>query len=942
MSAPEHLINDLADRESALRFLERLAADHPSASRKLLKNEALLSDVLTLVAYSPLLATTLLQNPEYIQWLNRRRLDRGVRGKDEMLESLARFSLTHTGLDHQVMFARFRRRELLRIYLADIRRQATVAETTEQLSNLADAVLETALRIARQEMDNRFGGPLETDERGRHRNAGFCIVSLGKLGSRELNYSSDIDLLFLYSAEGETSGSGSRGAVTNREYFVKLAEHITRMIGQQTGEGATYRVDLRLRPHGRVGPLAMSVKDTAAYYNGEAHDWERQVLIRSRASAGDAELFRRFYEAVEPSVFSESQSVPSALRSVRLSKQKIDFELDPSRGIDVKLGRGGIREIEFIAQALQLAHGGRDRWIRSSHTLISITRLADRGLLAEDELSQLFEAYEFLRRLEHILQMENGLQTHLVPNDPPRRLLVARRMRCATVDDFNAELHRHTTNVHQTFLRVFSDENIEQSDAAASSGSPPYEGGDRPAVRRVRGGSLAGDSAALHAQVNAAKNSPLSKGGVPESSRTRWWEDAVVNGRPASENATDHFELLSAVSPKYAEILAANPELEQTALPTPENYRSALAEAVSAHTDLRDRLSALRRSWSAIVLDIAARDAAGEIDTRESKRRQTLLAEASIAAAVEITTREMTARYGWEGRSLPIAVMGLGKLGGAGIDYDSDLDIIVVYDDTVPTSIAATEFYARAVETFVNALSGMTREGSLYRVDLRLRPHGKNGPNSISARSFAEYVRHEAAVWELLAFLKIRAAGGNADLAASIEREIVSTIFERAAKLDRTELAAETLHIRRSLEKLRTAADRRGVVDIKYGPGGMLDVYFAIRYLQLRDAVPDDPANRSSDFVLDRLLERGSLPPDHHAALLAGYRFISELDHAIRLTTGRSTKLPAPNSRALSYAAARLRLPSPEDLLQHLSLHRISIRESFESVVAGNNADSLS
>ena len=168
MTAPEHLISNLPDPEAAHRFLDRLVADQPSVLRRLLKNEPLLSDVLTLVAYSPLLAITLLQNPDYIPWLDRRRKDRGVRGKEEMLESLARFSLTHTGLDHQVVFARFRRRELLRIYLADIRRQATVAETTEQLSNLADAILETALRIARQEMDNRYGNPLETDERGRH------------------------------------------------------------------------------------------------------------------------------------------------------------------------------------------------------------------------------------------------------------------------------------------------------------------------------------------------------------------------------------------------------------------------------------------------------------------------------------------------------------------------------------------------------------------------------------------------------------------------------------------------------------------------------------------------------------------------------------------------------------------------------------------------------
>ena len=895
MSAPEHLINQLPDPESARRFLDRLAADQQSASKRLVKNEALLSDVVTLAAYSPLLATTLLQNTEYIPWLNRRRLDRGVRGKDEMLESLARFSLTHSGLDHQVLFARFRRRELLRIYLADIRRQSTVAETTEQLSNLADAILETALRIARQEMDNRYGNPLETDERGRRRNAGFCIASLGKLGSLELNYSSDIDLLFLYSAEGETSGSGNRGQITNREYFIKLAEYITRMISQQTGEGATYRVDLRLRPHGRVGPLAMSVGDTIAYYKNEARDWERQVLIRSRASAGDLELFRRFYDNVEPSVFSESQSIASALRSVRLSKQKIDFEIDSQRGKDVKLGKGGIREIEFIAQALQLSYGGRDRWLRSSHTLISLARLADRGLLGEDELSQLFEAYEFLRRLEHILQMENGLQTHLVPNDAPRRYLVARRMRCPDTEAFNSALDRHTANVHQIFRRVFSDENIEKAESEAKSDSPQYEGGN-VGLPGGEGGSPAGKSGDR----------------IPTSSS---------------------FSVLTAISPKYAEIINARPALARIEVPEPRHYTETLLEIVSADADLRSRLSSLRELWNAIVLDIAARDAAHEITTREAKRRQTLLAEASVDAALEITAREMSLKYGPIDGALPLAIMGLGKLGGAGIDYDSDLDIIAVYDDSKPTPIAPTEYYARAVEIFVNALSGMTREGSLYRVDLRLRPHGNNGPNCISDRSFTDYVKGNAAVWELLAFLKIRAAGGDQELAGKIERDIVSIIFERSAEIPQEQLAVETLRIRRQLEKQRTGTDRRGVVDIKYGSGGMLDIYFAIRYLQLRDGVPDDPSDRSSDFVLDRLFERGSLSNEHHAQLKAGYRFMSELDHSLRLTVGRTTKLPAANSRALAYAAERLGLSSAEDLIQRLSLHRVMIREAFDSIV---------
>ena len=397
MSIPDHLIKDLPDPEAASQFVDRLKDAHAADHRKLLKNEALLSDILTLVAYSPLLATTLLQKPEYFWWLNRRRKDKGVRGKEELLESLARFSLINSVLEQQIIFARFRRRELLRIYLADIRRQLTIAETTEELSNLADAILEYALRSARQELDNRYGAPQEADDRGRQTQARFCIVTLGKLGSRELNYSSDIDLLFLYSGEGETSGSGNRGKITNREYFVKLSELIAKLIGEQTGEGATYRVDLRLRPHGKVGPLSMSVKDTVRYYQTEAADWERQVLIRCRPGAGDAELFADFYSQVGPHVYAESQSVGSALRSVRRSKQKIDLEHINSKGFDVKLGKGGIREIEFIAQALQLAYGGRDRWLRAPHTLISLSRLADRGLLQDSELSDLHNAYDFLR-----------------------------------------------------------------------------------------------------------------------------------------------------------------------------------------------------------------------------------------------------------------------------------------------------------------------------------------------------------------------------------------------------------------------------------------------------------------------------------------------------------------------------------------------------------------
>jgi [glutamine synthetase] adenylyltransferase / [glutamine synthetase]-adenylyl-L-tyrosine phosphorylase len=300
MTTADALIQDLPDPGAARRFLESLAEKHPRHAVRLEKDRSLLSDALTLASFSPLLAATMLEHPEYLGWLGRKRGEKVVRDKDELLESLARFSLTNSTLEPHVVLARFRRRELLRIFLQDIRRLAAIAEITEEISNLADAILEHALRLARQELDNRYGSPLETDEKGREKPAEICIVSLGKLGSRELNYSSDIDLLFLYSAEGVTSGVGSRDPLTNREYFIKLAESVIAMIGRQTGEGAAYRVDLRLRPHGRVGPLALSAADTARYYKTEAAAWERQVLIRCRASAGDDGHLSQFLQRCPP------------------------------------------------------------------------------------------------------------------------------------------------------------------------------------------------------------------------------------------------------------------------------------------------------------------------------------------------------------------------------------------------------------------------------------------------------------------------------------------------------------------------------------------------------------------------------------------------------------------------------------------------------------------
>ena len=279
----EHLLRQLPEAGAARRLFDRLVGEHESVRQLFQREPGLVSDVLAIAAWSPLLATTLEQNPEYLTWLQRERSSTRVRNPEELAESLGRFALTNSQLDAHVRLARFRRRELLRTYLHDIRRTRTVVETTEELSNLADTILEYALNLSRQKLDNLYGSPKSTDERGRISSAEFCIVALGKLGSRELNYASDIDLLFLYSDDGLTAAGGARGQLTNREYFGKLAESVLREVGEPTGEGAAYRIDVRLRPHGRVGALAISLDEAVRYYETAAQDWELQALIRARA-----------------------------------------------------------------------------------------------------------------------------------------------------------------------------------------------------------------------------------------------------------------------------------------------------------------------------------------------------------------------------------------------------------------------------------------------------------------------------------------------------------------------------------------------------------------------------------------------------------------------------------------------------------------------------------
>jgi [glutamine synthetase] adenylyltransferase / [glutamine synthetase]-adenylyl-L-tyrosine phosphorylase len=946
----ERLLRQLPEAGAARRLFDRLVGEHEAVRQLFQREPGLVSDVLAIAAWSPLLATTLEQNPDYVTWLQRERSSTLVRNREELAESLGRFALTNSQLDAHVRLARFRRRELLRTYLHDIRRTRTVVETTEELSNLADTILEYALNLSRQELDNRYGSPKSSDARGRITSAEFCIVALGKLGSRELNYASDIDLLFLYSDDGLTAAGGARGQLTNREYFGKLAESILREVGEPTGEGAAYRIDVRLRPHGRVGALACSLDEAVRYYETAAQDWELQALIRARVSAGSQRLYTTFAERVIDRVFRSDVSVNAALANVREAKQKIDRQRErEEKGFNVKLGRGGIREIEFIAQALQIAYGGRDPWLRPSHTLITLGRLAERGLITGREHSQLSDAYHFWRGLEHRLQMEHGLQTHSLPPERDRRLLAARRMNFIGDDalaDFEAAVAVHIRNVSEAFDRLFDQKEPGRLAGTRAAFADPEAAAARLAaslfLRRLKNPHLEKpDVSALAGRLRAAANASLNAHrALSFAARVASSLDKTNEPETIDEAEIESLVRVCGASEFLGEIIASNPSLIHALTADVEVVRRRdhfrdLSDEVTLQESFRAELDALRRIWFRLLVEMGARDAASELELRDLNRLLTELAVASINVALLIARREFARRYQELTADPRLAILGLGRLASGGMDYGSDLDVVIVYDSTAPSPVAGLsheEAYARLAELMIAALSSITRSGSLYRVDLRLRPDGQKGLLVTGAAAFISYLQERADLWEWLAYVKLRAVAGDLEFGRTIEVAARKSIHEMAHSTDRDRLSAETRSVRDRLEKEK-AGRRDGDLNIKYGAGGMLDVYFAVRYLQLRDCVQDDIDDRTTTATLGRLRANGSLNEADFHALAEGYALLREVDHQLRLIVRRSARLPAPEHPAFRDIARRLGYDAAAELTKELNLRMAEIRRAYQRIM---------
>ena len=417
--------------DAAVNQFERMAESGPTELLRLLdKHPFLVHYAVVVFGYSSWLGETLIRNTDLLQGLAREKsLDR-IHSREEFQESFARFRSRSFETDTAVLLARFKKREYVRIMLRDVLGIATLAETTAELSALSDVLIEEGLREAHAQLQHRFGTPQELDREGRVVDSRFAVLSLGKLGGNELNYSSDIDLLYLYTGGMEPAGAGT----SNREYFIRLAQQTTELLSRHTCEGPVFRIDLRLRPQGNEGEPAVPLPHAVSYYSQVAHDWELQAMIKARHSAGDLALAREFLRAVQPYVYQEDLNF-AAIKTALESREKIGSRrrrrilTQPGEGgIDVKIDRGGIRDIEFLVQCLQRVYGGSEPWLRSRGTMFALQKLYDKEHIAGKDFHNLTNAYQFLRSLEHRLQLRHGQQTHRLPQSRAELQSLARSL----------------------------------------------------------------------------------------------------------------------------------------------------------------------------------------------------------------------------------------------------------------------------------------------------------------------------------------------------------------------------------------------------------------------------------------------------------------------------------------------------------------------------------
>ena len=933
------------DPDTALNHLERFAREAgPRVLNGLARQPALLHSLLALFSHSRFLSETLMTQPELILWLGRdKRLSR-LKSKEDLLEEYARFETAALDADPALVLARFKRREYLRIALKDILKLADLAETTLELSTLADVLLEKALRIADRELQARTGQPQITDARGRLVPAHFAVVSLGKLGGNELNYSSDVDLLFLYAGEGETASSGRQQRISNNEYFLRLAQRLLKLIAGVTPEGAVFRVDLRLRPGGGEGDVAISLPAAVHYYRSQAREWELQMLLKARHAAGSAGLVKEFLQAVEPFIYRTEVHVP-AVESVLKAREQFDRKLRgrSTTQTNVKVAPGGIRDIEFLVQCLQRLHGRNDPWVRAKGTLMGLQRLYDKGYLTARDHHRLAVAYQFLRLVEHRLQLEQGRQTHTLPSEPRALELVARRCGVSgssarpAAEEFRARLGKHLQRVQAIYERVLPRASrpaqaeefaLEAEDALAFPGG--LEPGRLLEELRRRDTPLSQELAGLevpetarrafHRFLSAAVTSSETFAAVTRAGQALPMAVEVLRkSEPVGElliRRPERLEQLPALC-QTGEVGQSLPLREESVAPEPGPAQAVLKGLAGPKAPLSQRMAILRRYFRDRLFSWGVRELCGNRSLETGLGEFTALAEDILRAGLSIAEQEVKRT----GQGL--AVVALGRLGTGELDLGSDVELIFIAADR-----DALGPVRALVEKFLHVISGYTRDGTLFPVDTRLRPRGSEGELVQTAEGMLDYFRTAAEVWEGVTYLKARPLGGDWKLGQDWCTELNSLLGERFSEWEAVRSA-----LRQMRQRLEGEGGTAGAEDnFKTGVGGIYDLDFILSGLALRSrALP--PAGQGFSKQIAALCRAGELSPQDGQELRQAAHLLQAVDHAIRLVSGHSTPtLPSgPRAEVVAELASRWvgEALNAESLKSRVSETRRNLRVHF-------------
>lgn len=956
------------DPPSLIHFLTRYQARNglPADRQQLL--------ILTsLSGQSPFLGELVLQNPDYLPWAAAHLASEEVRTAEDLQEELARFRFTFSQLSDAAVLRRFKYREYVRIALRDVLGKSDLTETTGSLSLLADVLLEEAYRLTLAEQLNRHGMPQFHDDSGWLCEADFAVLALGKLGGRELNYSSDIDLVYVYGREGQTAGADSdpESVISNREFFTRVGEGITRRIAGISTEGQVFRVDLGLRPGGADGELVSSQRSLLSYYRTWARTWEKQALIKVRACAGEADLGDGIARSLKECVDPAGGSALVALE-IKEMKDRIDEELalKGRSDVDLKLGRGGIRELEFSVQALQMTHGRTEPWVHEGNTLRALHRLADKDLVTYGEHASLAQAYTFLRRVEHRLQLDRNRQTYQLPTeDAPLRAL-ARRMGFLErdgIEAFRRELELHRRAIREFYDRVFGV--LSQPTLEAAEPDPlldPIPDGALPGLLGRNNTPAPEEAIRLFKRIrrlfSPEQISAVERRGVRKVSTAFLQEVACA---PEPERALINLErflssLLVEVSarraffqkvewiPPLVQLLAQSEHLSSVLTRHPQIFEELgslthslndveprqleerLQKSLGVSPSPRKASAALRRFHQREVLFTGLRDIHHQDSLSRTLQRLTLLAQTCLRGADKV------AAQGLPRTGMRFCILGLGRLGYRELDYNSDLDLVFVMDP-VGDRAASVDVARRRAEAVVQLLTAITQEGSLYSVDLRLRPAGGEGELVQSDAGLLEYFSGAAQTWEKMALLKARPIAGDLEFGASVIGRIEEEVFQG---IRRDTLASEVMQMKQRLEQSIAGRSGEGI-PLKLGPGGLMEIHFLIEYLQILHGVSGVP-ERDTLKMLSDLHARRLLSDNDYPTLYAAYLLFRSLDHSLRLLHDRpgdllplSPVILTRLARQLSFSFSSSRQATSDSLLRLVHESCASVRECFLRVLGG-------